>query len=146
MSEIELRGPWLWVWGAWHVLWVAGILWSGAAYALGLDPTWIYVWFATLYTLFFPLEFLGVRGNFRTQAQDERSIARTLSEFRQFLPTTAGKGPRGVGWRVLGYSGVIDGAIVGLLIYPIWPLVGALVGTIVAIWLSPHFGWRERVG
>lgn len=146
MSIILLTGRWAWAWGIWHALWLIGILWAGAAYLLGLDPVWIFVWFATLYTAFFPMEALGVLGNYRAVTDEEWAVARTLSEVRQFIPLTLGKGPEGVGWKALGYSGVIDGLIVGRMAYEVYPLAGAVIGTLVALWLSPHFGWRERVG
>src|SRR5690606_37091853 len=28
---IYLRGPFLWIWGTWHVLWLAGLVWTAVA-------------------------------------------------------------------------------------------------------------------
>lgn len=99
-------------------------------------------WFAVLYTVFLPIEVSGAVMNQR----HPDGIARTLSEIRQFLPATFGKGPDGIGWKAFGYSGVIDAVVVGWLIYPSHQLVAAIVASLLAIWLVPHFGWRERVG
>lgn len=129
--------PFLILWGAWHVLWFAGLLW--VTWAL---PDYTRVYFAALYTIFWPLELAGVRLKY-----DKRDgLARTLSEVRQFLPVTQGRGHAMVGWKVLGYSGVIDALIVGWILYPFNSIVAATFSCIVAILLVPHFGVRERVG
>lgn len=136
MSRIVLAGAYLWAWGLWHSLWAAGLLW------LWVNPVIAPWWFATLYTVFLPLEVSGAIVNERLR--DGR--ARTLSEVRQYFPVTFGKGPNGIGWKAFGYSGLVDAVVVGWLIYPISPLAGAVVASLLALWLVPHFGWRERVG
>ena len=136
MSRIILAGPFLWAWGLWHVLWAAGLLWLWAA------PDLFPWWYAFLYTAFLPLELAGAALDLKRK--DGR--ARTLSEVRQYLPVTLGKGPKGAGWKALGYSGLIDALIVGGLVYQVSPWAGAAVACLLALWLVPHFGWRERVG
>lgn len=137
MSRIILAGTFLWVWGVWHIAWAAGLLWISWAH-----PDALRFWFAALYTIFLPIEILGAVEDAR--AKDGR--ARTLSEIRQYLPVTLGKGPDGIGWKAFGYSGIIDALIVGWLVYPWNPWLGAVVSVLIALWLVPHFGWRERVG
>lgn len=133
---IRLAGPYLWAWGLWHALWAAGLLW------LGINPSIAPWWFAGLYSAFLPIEVSGAVLN----ARRGDGVARTLSEIRQYLPATLGKGPEGMGWKAFGYSGLIDAVLVGWLIYPINQLAGAVVASLLAIWLVPHLGWRERVG
>ena len=137
MSRIILRGPYLWAWGIWHAAWLAGLLWISWA-----APDLMRVWFAGLYTVFLPIELLGALED----AERKDGVARTLSEIRQYLPVTLGKGPDGIGWKAFGYSGIIDGIVVGWIIYPWHPWLGAVVACLLGLWLVPHFGWRERVG
>jgi hypothetical protein len=136
MSKIILAGPFLFAWGLWHCLWAAGLLWLWAVPALFLP------WYAFLYTAFLPLEIAGAVLN----ARHKDGRARTLSEIRQYLPVTQGRGPEGVGWKAFGYSGLIDAVIVGAIVYPLNPLGAAVVSSLLGLWLIPHFGWRGRVG
>lgn len=101
MSRIVLAGGWLWGWGAWHAVWLGTLLWGGVVLLHGGDPRWVFTVFAGLYTVFFPMELAGVRGN--RIHRDGR--ARTLSEFRQFLPVTMTDGtatPAGAGSATAG--------------------------------------------
>lgn len=140
---IYLRGPFLWIWGTWHVLWLAGLVWTAVAVLGGADPFWVALYWASLYTAFLPPEIIGSVLNGRRRD----GVARTLSEFRQFLPVTYGKGPDGLGWKAFGgLSALIDASVVGWLAYHVSPLTGAVAAIVTWLTLAPHFGWRELVG
>lgn len=140
---IYLRGPFLWIWGTWHVLWLGGLIWTAVAVRAGVDPLWIAFFWATLYTVFLPPEIIGARLN----ALRKDGVARTLSEFRQFLPVTYGKGPNGIGWKALGgFSALIDATVVGWLAWHVSPITGAVASVITWLTLAPHYGWRWLVG
>lgn len=160
MSRIHLAGVYLWLWGVWHVAWAAGFvvvtpLWGGAATA---------AWFTALYAAFLPLEISGVLVNRRHG--DGR--ARTLSEWRQYVaamaPDRPGIADDLLGWRGLaGATGILDAGVMGLIVgyhaqswtavfvgqdlaYPVGVAVGLAWGFALAVWLVPHFGWREWIG
>lgn len=160
-NPIHLAGPYLWLWGVWHICWLAGFL----TVAPLLGPDIAASWFVVLYCWFLPQEISGAILNRRRM--DGR--ARTLSECRQWFATQAKPDRPGVAddllsWRALaGGTGFIDAGVMGMIVGHFamaWsePFVGAfnapVVGTAVgaawgltlALWLVPHFGWRGTFG
>lgn len=151
MSRIILAGFFLWAWGLWHAAWLASLVVLAPLAGLGyVAPSVLLITWLVLYAVFLPLEIAGVLGN----ARHRDGRARTLSEFRQYIPVTHGKGGSMVGWNALGLLGLVDAVIVGWLAYQTYPLVGtviagALAGItsgVIALVLVPHFGVRHRVG
>jgi hypothetical protein len=137
MSKIRVTGPWAVVWSIWHAAWLFGIFWVPFFWPDG--TTWDY---RVLYTLFLPLELIGAA----RASTPGVEVARTLSQVRQWV-AQAGKGPNALGWKALASgTALVDAAIVWYVAKDVHPAVGAVLGTVVWLWLSPHFGYRERVG
>jgi len=143
MARINLAGTWLWLWGLWHIAWLAGLVVVLAVF--GMDVA--YYWFVALYSVFLPLEIVGAIDDRRWWKPGRTSErARTLSQFRQWV-AQQGKGSKWLGWKALaGGTGLVDATIVGYLVSRVNPVIGVVIGLTVALWLVPHFGWRERVG
>lgn len=159
MSSIKLAGPFLWLWGVWHVCWLAGFV----VVAPLFGPEATALWFVALYSWFLPQEIIGAT----RKNQDGR--ARTMSEFRQWVAQQAKPDRPGflddlTSWRGLAAgSGILDAAVMGMIVghYAMqwsFPFVGALYapvagvvigsmwGLTLALWLVPHFGWRGFFG
>lgn len=129
------------MWVLWHVAWLFGFVWVLRA---GW-PTSVDMFFAVLYTVFLPVEVLGVV--FNHAKRDEPETARTLSQFRQRVAQEGKSESRGVGWPALaGGSAAIDACVMTMLVSTLHPVIGMVVGFTVFLWLAPHFGWREDVG
>ena len=150
MSKIVLTGRWMWIWGTWHVAFFAGLV-----VALLNGPTFGAWYYGILFLVFWPLEVLGGMDRENDKWDPEREVAKTLSQWPQFLAQMA-KGDTVFGWRWLAAGfGVLYGVIVGAavthlgLVYGFgiaaW-LVGCVMGVAIAGSLAAHFGWRGKYG
>jgi len=140
MSKIRLNGPWLWLWGAWHGAWLFGLIWVPF-----IDPDLGPIYFRLLYTVFLPMEIIGA-----LDISDDTGIerAKTLSQWRQFIAQLGKPEASGfLSWGALaGGTGLIDATVVAWLVWDLHPLISIITGLMLALWLVPHFGWRQVVG
>ena len=138
--KMQLAGIWLWLWGAWHMAWLFGLVWIPF-----FRPEMADLYFRVLYTVFLPMEIIGA-----IDVSDDtgRQTAKTLSQFRQFVGQWGKEGkPVWLGWKALaGFTGLIDASILGWIVWDVNPLAGVLMGLVLALWLVPHFGWRRSFG
>jgi len=141
---ISLAGFWLWPWAVWHVMWIAGLV---VVATMGVDPV---TWFTWLYAAFLPLE---IAGAIDVHNDTGRERAKTLSQWRQYVAQLGKADTAGwLSWKaVAGGSGLVDATLVMMLVRrnlvgfgEAWSWTAAiLVGTTLALWLVPHFGWRD---
>ena len=161
MTRIHLAGPFVWLWGAWHLVWLAApwLVWP----LWGTDAL-VATWYG-IYAAFLPLEIVGAARN----ARQGDGRARTLSQWRQWLAERAPGDRPGwlddvTSWRALaGGTGIYDALVSALLVgaaavaafsdvagptvgAPAGVLVGVAWGLTVAAWLVPHFGWHRWNG
>jgi len=143
---IHIAGVWLWPWAVWHVAWLAGMFLPLTGW--GVDLVTYYTW---LYAVFLPME---VVGSIDLQDDHGSERAKTLSQWRQYVASMAKDGTKGpLSWKGLAAgSGLVDALLASLVVHqnlePLggWSVVAAgLVGISLALWLVPHYGWREIV-
>ena len=147
IRDIVIAGPWAWAWGLWHIVWLLLALGGGIGVGLGfVEPNDLRLAFALLYgPWFLTQEIIGAR---RGDDQEDERRATTLSEFRQFLATQAKPdAPKFGGWKVFaGATGLIDASIVYWMLAPWSVMVAATLAVVIALWLVPHFGWKDIFG
>jgi hypothetical protein len=134
MSTIQLRGPFAWIWGGWHVGWLFGLF--VVPWAFGLSVAVAYL--AVLYMIFAVVEAVGFRIN-RTRQGPE--VVRTLSQFRQWVAQQE----RWLMVIAMG-AGAGDAAAVCLVVSELHPVIGMVLGFTVAAALMPHYAFRGDVG
>ena len=149
MSRIVPAGFWRFVWGPWHLIWAGVIVW-GAQWVLwfGGDARTIRLIFAVLYTLFVPLEALGVIDEANDPKDDGIEIAKTKSHWVQLI-AQMGKAHTPLWWgpKALAASfGLADALIVGWIVWPLYPALAIALGSGLALYLMPHYGDRATVG
>lgn len=160
--QISLRGPFLWLWGAWTAALYYGILAFALAWWQGYELAAHAVFLVWVGAAFLPIEIVGAALNARTPGDQE--VARTFSQFMQFM---AHRTPGHLWWR--GWNGfvtanaVIVGFVVGVSTLPLFLALGETfsgqpapvwlgavlslgVSVLVFWWNFHHWQQRERYG
>jgi len=142
MSRITFAGAWAYLWGVWHLLWLFGLVWLGVVQ----DPELVKHYFRALYSAFLPMELMGLKD--LLDDPKDRELAKTKSQWAQALAQFGKPGsPRWLGWRAAaGMIGVLDGILVGWILWDVFPPLGICAGLGLALWLAPHFAARDVVG
>lgn len=130
MSQIHLKGPFLWIWGAmFFSIWGIGF-WGFLAPSMAVKIA-VAIWGS----LFIPVEIAGSVVNYWHRMEPE--VARSFSQLMQYFAARDNGGP----WwrRLVGFDGMVSftALLVSILCGWVWGSTFALV--------NPALGWAVGV-